>query len=70
MEFFLIYAIGYVLSIIMVFIDNRVGDDPKIDFQEALVISMFSWATVIVFISLIINLKCKNTKLNKWFRGE
>jgi len=72
---FMCYIIGYVLSIILIFLNNRVKRGSFavfIGFNEALIMSLFSWISVIYFIGCIICAlfsKINNTWFDKWFKG-
>jgi predicted membrane channel-forming protein YqfA (hemolysin III family) len=69
MTLFLIYVIGYVLTVVLIFIDNNYSHT-KTSFPDALLVSLFSWLTVIIFFVSVINEKYNIDKLNKWFMRE
>ena len=69
MTFFLIYLVGYALTMVLIFIDNNYSHT-KTSFSDALLVSMFSWLTAIIFFVSVINGKYNIDKLNKWFMRE
>jgi predicted membrane channel-forming protein YqfA (hemolysin III family) len=69
MTLFLIYLVGYILTMVLIFIDNNYSHT-KTSFPDALLVSMFSWLTAIIFFVSVINGKYNIEKLNKWFMRE
>ena len=69
MTLFLIYLVGYALTMVLIFIDNNYSHT-KTSFLDALLVSMFSWLTAVIFFVSVINGKYNIEKLNKWFMRE
>ena len=64
-----IYIIGYVLTMVLIFIDNKHTRE-KTDIADALVTSLFSWFTVIIFLASVIDGRYDINRINKWFMRE
>jgi len=73
MGYFAIYFSGAILIIIMLFLMNRFMDDVNIGFADAILVSIFSWFSVIIILLLLVMRSISvlsKSKLDKWFRGE
>ena len=77
MNLLILYIIGCFLTLVIIFINNRISCINKINIDktsivDAFIISVFSWISVIFLgcgiILQYIN-KFEGTKIDKWFKG-